>query len=148
LKLEQFYGAGDDSSKFATYIIRNCIKNTPLLNLTKGEQRRDFIHVDDVVSAFTLLMQRKESYDAFFSEFYIGSGKSIPIRQFVETVHQITNSKTVLAFGEIPYREGELMSSNNDISRLKSLGWSCRYDLTLGLKKVIEEERFLIESKP
>jgi len=71
----------------------------------------------------------------------VGSGQSVAIREFVETVHRLSDSKTHLAFGALPYREGEAMSSEADISGLSALGWYCRYDFVRGLKKVIDHER-------
>ena len=47
--LEHFYGPNDDSSKFITWVTRQCL-NGERLALTSGEQERDFIHIDDVVS--------------------------------------------------------------------------------------------------
>ena len=79
--------------------------------------------------------------DDFFIEIELGSGKSVSIRQFVEMAHQISESKTKLDFGTIPYREGEVMCSQANIARLISLGWHCRYDLEAGLNKMIGIER-------
>ena len=43
MRLEHFYGPGDNSSKFTSYILKSCIENIPKLELTLGEQKRDFI---------------------------------------------------------------------------------------------------------
>lgn len=141
IRLEHFYGQDDDPIKFSTYVINGCLANVPELKLTKGEQKRDFIYIDDVVSAYMTLLRNMDSFNNSFVEFEVGSGKSVPIRTFVETVHRFTASKTHLAFGELPYREGEVMHSEADISALTELGWICRYDLEAGLKQVIEQER-------
>jgi len=141
IRLEHFYGPGDDSTKFSTYVINSCMENVPELRLTKGEQKRDFIYIDDVVSAYMVLLEKMDSLEKSFAEFDVGSGKSVPIRTFVEKVHRLADSRTHLAFGALPYREGEVMHSEADISGLNALGWSCRYDLETGLKHVIEQER-------
>jgi nucleoside-diphosphate-sugar epimerase len=140
IKLEHFYGPDDDPSKFSAYVITSCISNLPELKLTKGEQKRDFIHIDDVVSAYILLLEKMSSFDISFIEFDVGSGQSISIKEFVETVHRLTKSNTILAFGAIPYREGEVMSSEADISGLLKLGWQCRYDIEAGIKIVLTQE--------
>lgn len=141
LRLEHFYGAYEHPTKFSAHVINSCLENVPQLNLTKGEQKRDFIYIDDVVSAYMVLLEKIESTTNAFVEFDVGSGQSISIREFVETIHQVTESKTHLAFGAFPYREGEVMHSNPDISGLVNLGWKCQYDFITGIRKVIEEER-------
>lgn len=141
IRLEHFYGPDDESTKFSAYVINSCLGNMPELRLTKGEQRRDFIYIDDVVSAYMVLLEKMDSFNSVFVEFDVGSGRSVSIREFVETVHRITASKTHLDFGALPYREGEVMHSEADLTELAALGWRCQYDLEVGLKKVIEQER-------
>jgi len=141
IRLEHFYGPDDDPTKFSTYVINGCLQNVSELKLTKGEQKRDFIYIDDVVLAYMVLLEKMDSFNNSFLEFDVGSGSSVSIREFVETVHCLTASKTRLLFGALPYREGEVMHSEADISRLAALGWQCRYDIETGLRQVIEQER-------
>jgi nucleoside-diphosphate-sugar epimerase len=141
LRLEHFYGPKDVATKFTTYVINNCMDNISELKLTFGEQKRDFIYIDDVVSAYLIVLKNATDFNKSFVEFDIGSGKSISIRSFVETVHRLTGSNTHLAFGVIPYRIGEAMDSSADISNLSALGWKCQYDLVEGLKRTINQER-------
>ena len=140
IRLEHFYGPNDDPSKFSSYVINSCLMNAPELRLTKGEQKRDFIYIEDVVSAYMILLEKMNSLDSQFFEFDVGSGRSIPIREFVETVHRLTASSTHLEFGALPYREGEVMHSEADVTGLTALGWQCRYDVETGLKQVLELE--------
>ena len=141
IRLEHFYGPDDDPTKFSAHVINSCLNNVPELKLTKGEQKRDFIFIEDVVSAYMILLEKMGHSDNSFVEFDVGSGRSVSIREFVETAHRLATSHTHLAFGAIPYREGEVMHSEADISGLTALGWQCRYDIEAGLKKVIEQER-------
>lgn len=138
LRLEHFYGEGDDDSKFTTHVIKNCLTNTPELKLTLGEQRRDFVYIDDVVSAYLLLLEKQESLPDWFVELDVGSGDAVTIREFVEMVHRLTKSSTHLNFGAQPYRQGEVMLSQADTESLRMLGWRCRHTLEQGLKLAIE----------
>ncbi len=146
LRLEHFYGSDDEPSKFSTYVINGCMNNIAELRLTKGEQKRDFIYIDDVVSAYLILLDRLDSFDHSFIEFDVGTGKSVSIKDFVETVHHITASETILAFGALPYRDGEVMHSTSDISGLEALGWRCQYDLGAGIRKVVEQENIRLNA--
>lgn len=141
IRLEHLYGPDDDHTKFTANVVNSCLNNEPELKLTLGEQKRDFIYIDDVVSAYLILLEEFSKSGQNFIEFDVGSGFSVSIREFVETAHRITASKTQLKFGEIPYRDGEVMHSEADISALTALGWQCHYDIATGLKKLIEQER-------
>lgn len=141
LRLEHFYGANDDATKFTTHVIKNCLANTPELALTLGKQERDFIYIDDVVTAYMLVLEKAVNFEHAFTEFDVGSGQSISIRSFTEAVLELTDSRTHLDFGAIPYRIGEVMRSEADISGLSALGWKCQYDVTAGLKIVIAQEK-------
>lgn len=138
LRLEHFYGPGDDDTKFTTHVINSCLMNAPELKLTLGEQRRDFIYIDDVIAAYMLLLEKQELLPDWFVELDVGSGEAVTIRQFVELVQQQTASRTHLDFGAHPYREGEVMFSQADTSALRKLGWRCGYTLEQGLRLVIE----------
>lgn len=139
LRLQHFYGPGDDDSKFTTYVIRGCLENSPNLKFTPGEQRRDFIYIDDVVSAYMLLIEKHPSMPEWFAEFDVGSGHAVTIRKFAELVKTITQSSAFLNFGAVPYREGEIMLAEADVAPLKKLGWRCAHTLEQGLKLTLKE---------
>lgn len=135
--LQHMYGPGDDPSKFTTHVLKATSANKPALDLTLGEQHRDFVYISDVVSAYATIVQQRHILNAV-EDVEVGSGEAPSVRDFVETVHQLTNSTTKLNFGAIPYRHNEAMLCKADISRLKAMGWAPRYSLGLGLKETIE----------
>lgn len=138
LRLEHFYGAGDDDTKFTTHVIKSCLANVPELKLTPGEQRRDFVYIDDVVDAYLLLLAQAGEMQEDYVEVDVGSGEAVQIKEFVGLVHRLTGSSTHLNFGAHPYREGEAMFLQADTAGLRKLGWSCRHTLEQGLKLAIE----------
>ena len=137
--LQHMYGPGDDASKFTSHVLHACQRNDPVLKLTAGEQARDFIYIDDVVSAYeTLLMQRHRLEPV--QDIEVGSGVAPSIRQFVESAHRLTDSRTELLFGAIPYRANEAMHCLANLERMTQLGWAPAFNLDAGLKKTIELE--------
>ena len=92
LRLEHFYGAGDDATKFTAHIVNSCLANIPEIPLTLGEQRRDFIYIDDVVSAYLLLLREIREAPPALREFDVGSGTSVSIREFVTLVRRLTGA--------------------------------------------------------
>lgn len=139
VELQHMYGPGDAESKFTTHVLHACHANVPELALTAGEQRRDFIYIDDVLDAYQTLLRRSDSLSAT-AEVPIGSGVAPTIREFVETVHRLCTSRTHLAFGAVPYRPGEAMLCRADLGPMADLGWAPRWTLEAGLAKTIELE--------
>ena len=105
-----------------------------------GEQRRDFIYIEDVVSAYATLVDKCNQIETGFFEIEVGSGIAYTVREVVETAHKMTNSRTKLLFGAMPYRTNETMHCQADITQMIKLGWLPQYDLNSGLKKTIEVE--------
>ena len=137
--LQQMYGPGDDPSKFAMTVLYACRRNDLELKLTAGEQSRDCIYIDDVVSAYDTLLNQHHELDAAL-DIEVGAGVAPTIRQFVETAHRLTESQTKLLFGAIPYRPNEAMHCLANITRMTQLGWAPAFDISAGLKKTIELE--------
>jgi len=141
LALEHFYGPFDDISKFTAMIFSKLARNEACIDLTPGEQRRHFIHVDDVVSAFACVLNSLDDLPKEFSSFDVSSEESISICDFVLLAKKLSgNTITTLNFGAIPYRVNELMDSKTDIAPLKALGWQPRIMLEEGIRKTLEME--------
>ncbi len=137
--LQHMYGPGDDTSKFSTHVLHSCHRNDPVLKLTAGEQARDFIYIEDVVSAYDTLLMQRHQLDTV-QNIDVGTGVAPTIRQFVENVHRLTGSSTELIFGALPYRGNEAMHCLANVAPMAQLGWHPAFDLIAGLKKTIEME--------
>ena len=107
--------------------------------ITYGQQKRDFVYIDDVCEAFKTILDNYKKFAFHYLTFEVGTGKSIPIRSFIENIKRISNSKTQLNFGKLPYREDEIMSSKADISFLENLGWKPTVMIEEGITKIITE---------
>ncbi len=144
--LEHFYGPYDDTTKFVSYIIDSILNNVKKIDLTEGNQERDFIYIDDVVSAFMAIIKNTDKLKKGFLKYEIGTGQPITIRKFVELVKNIAgNHRTTLNFGIIPYRENEIMKSKADIDEICKLNWEPQFTLEEGLSQTIHTERSRIK---
>lgn len=137
LKIFHMYGINDALSKFVPMMISRLKSNESFINTTYGEQTRDFIYIEDVVLAFEVILQSINNIPLKFTEYEVGTGKSNSIKQLMLSIKDITESKTEIKFGMMPYRENEIMNSVADNSSLIKLGWKPRYQLMEGLKKTI-----------
>lgn len=142
IALEHFYGPYDDPTKFVSFIVRQLLDNVDYINLTLGEQKRDFIYIDDIVSAFTLILDNCALFESGYFDYELGTGNTITIRNFVELTKQISgNTHTQLNFGALPYRENEAMETFVNTSAICALGWSPVTSFINGLSKMIVKER-------
>jgi len=141
VKLEYLYGPEDNDSTFTTYVIKECLNNAPQIELTGGEQKRDFIYVEDAVSAYALLLKENPDQCLPYQEYELGSGQALSIREFSEMVKKLTNAQTQLNFGALPYREDEIMFSQANIEAFAKLGWQPEGNLESRLLQTIEYER-------
>lgn len=132
LKIEQMYGPDDNPKKFIPFVIRNLLSDKDI-NLTKGEQKRDFVFVDDVADAFLSVADNFEKIGQF-DEFGIGAGRSFPIKKVVAKLKKELASDSHLAWGALPYRENEMMDSRADILNNKKIKWKPLHGLDCGLE--------------
>ena len=141
--LEHFYGPYDDPTKFVSFIVNKLLDGADSIDLTMGEQKRDFIYIKDIVSAFIQILNHDTTLlDSGYFDYEIGTGVTITIRAFVELTRQIVgNTQTKLNFGALPYRENESMETSVNLSTIRALGWAPSTSLIEGLSKMIEQER-------
>lgn len=143
--LEHFYGPGDDPSKFVTQVLRALLRGEPVIEFTPGEQRRDFVYIDDVVQAFVTVLDRLAGRPNGLHRVEIGSGQSVRIVDFVRLAQRLAGGEgTRLVFGALDYRPHEVMESRADLAVLSQLGWVPCVTLEDGLRSTIEGERRLL----
>ncbi|MCD1259519.1 NAD-dependent epimerase/dehydratase family protein [Paenibacillus athensensis] len=136
VKLEHLYGPLDNESKFVMSIINRLIGNESEIDLTSGEQQRDFIFVDDAVKAYLYLIKQRSKLEQI-SAFELGSGAAISIQSFVKLAKEVTKATTKLNFGALPDRENEILYSVADCEPLRKLGWSHSTSLKEGIEQIV-----------
>lgn len=141
VELSHFYGPGDDKTKFVSNMLDLLIRGVPSIPLTRGEQIRDFIYIDDVVDAFNRIIKHVFSLENGFYEFQVCEGARVSVRDLVLALkRELGNSSTELNFGSLPYREHEAMKPTGNAAALFALGWQPKYSLDQGLKILAEME--------
>ena len=142
MALEHFFGPGDDATKFVSRMVTDSVAAVPRIALTPGQQKRDFIYIDDVVEAFAALIERSGEMPAGYHSYEVGTGRKTSIRDFMALLVRLAgNAGTHLDYGAIPYRENEVMETNVDLRGLQALGWSPKISLEEGLSRTIAAER-------
>jgi nucleoside-diphosphate-sugar epimerase len=136
-RLEHVYGPGDGAQKFIPHVLAKLLANDTLA-LTPGEQMRDFVHVDDVVSAYLTILKSGEVLPPGPIEIQVGTGTAHSVRTFVETARALCEATSRLDFGVHPYRNAEIMYSAADTAALAVLGWAPRHTLASGIRATLD----------
>jgi CDP-paratose synthetase len=139
LQLEHFYGPGTSNTNFITLMVQKMLRNQPNIGLTKAEQNRDFLYIDDLLRVYDLMLVNEHHFSNF-ETFNVGAGENTNLKYILNYIKKHTKSSSKLDFGAVSYRLNELMESDNDITKLKKLSWFPKVSIDEGLLKVIEFE--------
>jgi dTDP-L-rhamnose 4-epimerase len=99
-----------------------------------GRQRRDFVHVSDIVQANLLAMDREEMDDGAFN---VGTGRSLTILDVAEALSQYLD-------GQHPpeivhkFRSGDIRHCFADSGRLQELGYQPQVRFEDGVAELVE----------
>lgn len=143
LIIEHMYGPNDSAKKFVPFIVGEILKNSEV-PLTRGEQKRDFIFVEDVARAFVLVLNNFDRLGRW-EEFGVGTGLSVTIKDFVERIKDRSKSEAKLKWGALPYRENEIMDSFADVSANQKIGWKAEISLEDGIDKTLSFYKILAQ---
>jgi dTDP-L-rhamnose 4-epimerase len=110
------------------------LQRLPLLLYEDGQQTRDFVHVDDVVEANMLVLEKDEANGQAFN---VGSGRSTTVLEYARQVLDRVPSPAGLDIsGE--YRRGDNRHSVSSIEKLQHLGWKPKRGLDAILDDFLE----------
>lgn len=102
-----------------------------------GEQTRDFVHVDDIVSANIFCMNHKSLFSG--KHFDVGSGETCSlnlVKSIIEQHHEVT-------WDHQSERKGDVKHTQADISELLSIGWKPSISLSEGLDRCFKKEKIM-----
>lgn len=141
IKIGSIYGPLDSPYKITAMMIDRMLNNELVIDLTPGEQRRNFLHIEDAANAFYFILERLNLFSENFTEFKVGTGENTSIKAFIELIKELTGSNSSLNFGGLEYRENEIMNPSPDISVISALGWKANYTLREGLRFTIAAQK-------
>jgi len=134
LRLYNTYGPRQDLNRFIPIVISGCIKNKKF-PCSKGNQFRDFLHIDDVVNAILKSLTNKNAKGQIIN---IGSGKPRKIKNIIEYVKKILKGGYPL-FGKVKLRKDEILKVYPDINKAKDkINWRPKILFKEGLKVTID----------
>lgn len=103
IRLFSLFGPKEDGKWLLPFAIKKMLKDEDI-DLTKCEQRYDYLFVKDFCKGIILLLSSGNGGVYNFS-----SNSSIQLKEILLMIKDITNSKSKLNFGALQYRETQVM---------------------------------------
>lgn len=126
------YGPGESERRLVPLLVRSLLQGETLA-VTDGEQRRDYLHVDDVADALRAILAAKAS-----GSIDVCSGDAVPLSRLFDAVERATGREGHLDVGGRPYGEGEVIEAVGDPGPLRDLGWTPSITLEDGIADTVE----------
>lgn len=123
-RLFTVYGPGEHPGRLLPSLLRAAAAGTPL-DLTAGEQRRDFTYVEDVADGLLRLALVDPSAAPAGEVVNLATGTLTTVREFAERAGAVLGiPRAHLRFGRIPTRDSEMRHEPVSSARLRALtGW-------------------------
>lgn len=126
------YGPHEHPDRLVASVIRSLLQGMPA-RCSHGEQRRDYLYVQDVADALVLLLD-----SAVEGAMNIGAGEAVQIKKIATTIGALLHRSQLVHLGALPARADEAPRVVADTRRIRAeLGWQPRFDLTTGLTKTV-----------
>jgi UDP-glucose 4-epimerase len=133
LRIFAGYGPNNNNNWIIPSTIIKIIANQRT-KFTSGNQIYNFIYVTDIASAIIKSLYNKNA-DGIFN---LGYQKSYTIKYVVKLIFRLLKIKKKPVFGELKYRNDQIMRFSPSISKIKkNLKWQPKYPILDGLKKTI-----------
>lgn len=139
IKLNDTFGANDTRNK--VFNIWNKIsKSGEILDMSAGEQIIDISYIDDVISAYEVLIthlssDQKEDFKS--KEFVVNNNEKMSLKELSKVFEEATNTRLNIKWGERPYREREVMIPYDKGQTVPN--WNQKYTLKQSIQKTIGE---------
>lgn len=132
------YGQGQREQFLVPTILSQIRTGNNEIRLGDINAKRDYIYVDDVVSAFHKILL--EDIESNFSVWNVGSGFAYSASEIVECFSRILG-KPLKVSGDLSRKrkdESDMEYCSNE--KLKKLSWSLRFNLEDGLRDLLKRE--------
>lgn len=137
IKIQHLYWPWDRLDKFIPRIILENLRWKETIELTSWKQKKDFIYIDDVVSWYMKILEKREELVDKHSEFDLWTWKEVKVKDIVLLISKLTKSKSKLVFWKIHNRVGEESEAKTDNTKILSLWWRPGVQIKEWLKNTV-----------
>jgi nucleoside-diphosphate-sugar epimerase len=126
------YGPWEDERRLMPAVILGQLRGQPT-KVTPGDQRFDYLHVEDVASAVCAVAESRLQGCV-----NIGSGRAASVREIVTLITELGGRPDLIQWGGYPQKPDDPMLIQADNARLRSTGWAPNHDLANGLRRTFD----------
>jgi nucleoside-diphosphate-sugar epimerase len=116
-RIFHLHGPGEDPRRLVPMVAARLRRGEPV-DLSGGEQIRDYLRVEDVADALASLALSEATGVA-----NVCSGAPVPLRTLLGAIGEAIGRPELLRFGRVGYRAGERMRIAGEPETLRKLGW-------------------------
>jgi UDP-glucose 4-epimerase len=132
------YGPGQSDRMLISQVMKAMSKNRRV-EVTGGEQTRDFIYVEDVVKAIIRSLTVPSAEGDVWN---VGSGEVVTVRDCLERIERITGRTGLIEYGKRSYSENEIFQYELKVrGTYAAFNWKPSVTLDEGLHKTWESFR-------
>ena len=129
------YGPGQTGEMFIPSLIKHYTEGSAP-SLTSCEQTRDFLYIDDLISALLLLGLRRDLSGHIFN---VGSGTALKLSRAVDLVAKLCAYQGDSGINKRENRQHEVMHHLADNEKIYSqVGWRPQMDIEEGLARTVK----------
>jgi nucleoside-diphosphate-sugar epimerase len=132
MRIFSVYGPLDVGDWLIPNTIRALLLNQEM-KLTEGSQIWSYLYMSDLVSAFEVTLNTPELHGTID----VGNPSTVRVREVTELISMILRKQSLLKYGEIPFREDQVMLMQPLCKKLLSVGWAPQVSLEEGLRSTI-----------
>ena len=135
-RLFNVYGPNETNPHVIPEIVNQLKSGKRKISLGNLEPKRDYIHVEDAVTAIITLINE---FEGKFDVFNIGSGKEYSVKQVVQYAQEALDEKIEIVQDKDRMRKSDRLHLLADISKIQAeVGWEPQWALKKGLKELIK----------
>ena len=133
ISLQSIYGTQGKNGSFVDRVLNACVQNLPHFKIITPKQKREFIHITDVIMALYIIVTSIRAFSEKVEKIDIGSERQYFLENISSIIKQETRSKTefLLGYGDIYKIPG------SDLRKLRELGWEERQSLRKYVREAI-----------
>lgn len=140
-RFSNVYGEGDlHFDRLIPEICRAIVNNQEFGIRSDGTFIRDYVYIKDVIAGYMTILDNIKNIKG--EAYNFSSVDSLSVLEVIERVSSVINKK--LVYRIINSSRNELPYQHLDDSKIKQLGWSPKYNLSLTLESILEWYRSIL----